>query len=133
MNPSNNQSVGIPTPVEGQALVSSVSELDPKATSIPATPVASGQMPAAQPLPIVPMTTVPLPRTATNHPQNTTVSQTTGFQVADDKDIIEPEWVQKAKAIVNSTSDDPYKQSEELTVLKADYMQKRYNKIVKLK
>ena len=61
------------------------------------------------------------------------VSQAIDLQIADDKDVIEPEGVRKANAIVNSTVDDPYKQSEDLTVLKADYMQKRYNKIVKLK
>ena len=55
------------------------------------------------------------------------------YQVADDKDVIEPEWVHKVKSIVTSTADDPYKQSEDLTALKADYMQKRYNKIIKLK
>ena len=86
---------------------------------------------------VVPMTTIPLPLSKTASPAGsqvaTGVSQVGSLQVADDKDVIEPEWVHKAKAIVNSTIDDPYKQSEDLTVLKADYMQKRYNKIVKLK
>jgi hypothetical protein len=48
-----------------------------------------------------------------------------------DDDLIEKEWVNKAKAIVERTRDDPYKQSEELTLVKADYMQKHYNKIIK--
>jgi hypothetical protein len=86
------------------------------------------------------LTIIPLPpptaSPSANHTQAATanqVVQAAGFQVADDKDVIEPEWVHKAKAIVLTTSDDPYKQSEELTVFKADYMQKRYNKTVKLK
>jgi general stress protein 26 len=49
-----------------------------------------------------------------------------------DKDLIEKEWVNKAKAIVERTQEDPYKQSEDLTVLKADYMKKQFNKTIKL-
>lgn len=52
--------------------------------------------------------------------------------VVDDADLIEKEWVNKAKEIVAMTRDDPYKQSEELTVFKADYMKKRYDKHIKL-
>lgn len=50
----------------------------------------------------------------------------------DDGDLIEKEWVEKAKQIVEKNRDDPYKQSEELTVFKADYMKKRYNKDIKV-
>ena len=55
-----------------------------------------------------------------------------GGQSIDDGDLIEKEWVEKAKAIVDRNRYDPYKQNEELTVFKADYMQKRYNKSIKL-
>ncbi|NDC22375.1 hypothetical protein EBZ57_03330 [bacterium] len=50
----------------------------------------------------------------------------------DDGDLIEKEWVEKAKQIVEKNRDDPYKQSEELNVFKADYMKKRYNKDIKV-
>jgi hypothetical protein len=56
----------------------------------------------------------------------------TNLQVTDDGDLIEKEWVNKAKQIVERTRDDPYKQSEELTYFKADYMKKRYGKTIKL-
>jgi hypothetical protein len=52
--------------------------------------------------------------------------------VADDVDVIEKEWVQKAKEIVTQTKDDPHKQSIELTKFKHDYMNKRYGKDIKL-
>jgi hypothetical protein len=48
-------------------------------------------------------------------------------------DLIEKEWVSKAKQIVEQTRDDPYKQSEGLTMVKMDYMKKRYNKSIKYK
>ena len=51
---------------------------------------------------------------------------------ANDVDLIEKEWVQKVKSIVDQTKDDPFEQSKQLTLLKADYMQKRYNKSIKL-
>jgi hypothetical protein len=52
--------------------------------------------------------------------------------VADDQDLIEKEWVSKAKQIVEKTRNDPYQQSQELTVFKSEYMQKRYNKSIKM-
>lgn len=52
--------------------------------------------------------------------------------VADDIDLIEKEWVDKAKAIVNSTRNDPHSQNDEMNRFKADYMKKRYNKDIKL-
>jgi len=50
----------------------------------------------------------------------------------DDGDLIEKAWVDKAKQIVERTRDDPHKQSEAITVFKADYMKKRYGKTIKL-
>ena len=52
--------------------------------------------------------------------------------VADDLDLIEKEWVEKAKAIVTQTRSDPYNQNKEMNRFKADYMQKRYGKEIKL-
>jgi hypothetical protein len=53
-------------------------------------------------------------------------------QEAQDTDLIEKEWVEKAKRIVEHTSDDPYVQQNELSKMKADYMKKRYNKDIKV-
>ena len=51
---------------------------------------------------------------------------------AADTDVIEVEWVERAKHVVAETHDDPYQQVMQLNQLKAEYMQKRYNKTVKL-
>lgn len=51
---------------------------------------------------------------------------------ADDTDLIEKEWVNKAKAIVMQTKDDPHTQSQQVTRFKADYLKKRYNKDIKI-
>jgi hypothetical protein len=47
-------------------------------------------------------------------------------------DLIEKEWVQKAKQIVSQTHDDPYKQKNQISRVKADYIQKRFNKTIKV-
>lgn len=53
-------------------------------------------------------------------------------QVADDADLIEKEWVIRAKQIVEHTRTDPHRQSEAMNLVKADYLRKRYNRIIKL-
>jgi hypothetical protein len=52
--------------------------------------------------------------------------------IADDNDLIEKEWVIKAKQIVEQTKDDPYNQNEQIVRLRADYLKKRYNKDIKM-
>ncbi len=52
--------------------------------------------------------------------------------VAADDDLIEKEWVDKAKKIVQQTRSDPYTQEKEVSKLQADYMKKRYGKDVKI-
>lgn len=52
--------------------------------------------------------------------------------IADDVDLIEKEWVDKAKQIIDMTANEPYQQKQEMSRLKADYLQKRYNKVVKV-
>lgn len=50
--------------------------------------------------------------------------------IADDTDLIEKEWVDKAKEIVDKYADDPYRQNKELNKVKAEYLKKRYNKVI---
>lgn len=52
--------------------------------------------------------------------------------VADDIDLIEKEWVEKAKEIVSKTRTDPFAQNQEMNKVKAEYLKKRYNKDVKI-
>jgi len=53
-------------------------------------------------------------------------------QIADDNDLIEKEWVAKAKKIIEKNREDPKAQSDEMTLFKADYIKKRYNKVIKV-
>jgi len=51
---------------------------------------------------------------------------------AQDSDLIEKEWVDKAKEIVEHTRDNPHEQQRAFNLMKAEYMKKRYNKDIKI-
>ena len=51
---------------------------------------------------------------------------------AQDVDLIEKEWVERAKNIVAKTQDDPYKQKDEMSKIKVDYIKKRFDKTIPL-
>jgi hypothetical protein len=48
--------------------------------------------------------------------------------VANDDDLIEKEWVDRAKKIIVETRDDPYRREQEVGRLQADYLRKRYGR-----
>ena len=64
--------------------------------------------------------------------QTTPVPVNDSPAVAADEDVIEKEWVEKAKKVINETKHDPFLQEQAVSRLQADYIQKRYGKIVKL-
>ena len=50
--------------------------------------------------------------------------------VAADEDLIEKEWVDKAKKIILETKDDPYRREQEVKKIQIDYVRKRYGRII---
>jgi hypothetical protein len=74
---------------------------------------------------------IPVPAPAQPAPA-TTVHDDTNPAAAADDDLIEKEWVERAKKIVASTKSDPYLQEQQVSKLQADYLKKRYGKEVKL-
>ena len=50
--------------------------------------------------------------------------------VAADEDLIEKEWVDKAKEIIQHTRDDPHARTMKVNELQRDYLQKRYNRAI---
>lgn len=53
---------------------------------------------------------------------------TTAPAVANDDDLIEKEWVDRAKKIVADTRSDPYSQEKAVSALQKDYLKKRYGR-----
>lgn len=132
MNPSSNEAFSAPP--------------SPEQATAPVTPPVAGQK-APEKAPAgaeIAATMMPLPPLASPSPaapaatpvvtaqDDASTSPTAAAMPLSDDDLIEKEWVNKAKAIVERTRDDPYRQSEELTAVKVDYMQKHYNKTIKL-
>lgn len=93
---------------------------------------------ASQSAPPMPAASLPKPVVGDDQPPVASDLETPapasdiGPAVADDVDVIEKEWVDKAKSIVNEHKHDPYNQEKETSKLKADYLKKRYDKDVKL-
>ena len=86
-------------------------------TPVPQTPIAD-----------IPLVDSPIPTPTPSAP----ASPMSTPAVADDNDLIEKEWVVKAKKIVETNREDPYNQSKDMNIFRADYMKKRYNKTLKL-
>lgn len=87
-------------------------------------PLAVQATPVAPPLPTI---TPPAPA----QPADTSIGGANPTVAADD-DLIEKEWVEKAKKVIAETRHDPHLQEAEVSKLQADYLQKRYGKTVKL-
>ena len=71
----------------------------------------------------------PLPQVDGTNSPTTNVSATTDApDTAADEDLIEKEWVDKAKKIVEETKDDPYRREQEISKLQREYIRKRYGR-----
>lgn len=94
-------------------------------------PVSQGAQSSGQPLSAAPPP-VPPPSGMQHDDSQQTIPNSRALipvpEEAGDNDLIEKEWVLKAKQIVEHTSEDPFVQQQELSKIKADYMKKRYNK-----
>lgn len=123
-------------PVSGNTPESVDGASVPESTQERQAPVVEGSAqapkgdPALAALPNVQLPATPVTTQVTSQQDNTNVTGTP--LVAADDEVIEREWVEKAKRIVASTKDDPYSQEKEVGKLQADYLKKRYGKEVKL-
>lgn len=79
-------------------------------------PTAPAVIPVPHPAP-VPVPAAPV-----------TSNDTAGPTIASDDDLIEKEWVDKAKKIISETQNDPYRREQEVSKLQIDYLRKRYGK-----
>lgn len=123
MNPvnSNDNSTNLPQPVSG--VNDSVATSDHSISTL-------GPAPSKTQITINKDTSVaqiPLTGTAFTS-QNDNQQSASSLPIADDNDLIEQEWVDKAKAIIEKTREDPHMQNKEISEVKADYIKKRYNK-----
>ena len=85
----------------------------------------AGQVVPTAPLPAAPVAPQTQPPTSDPVDDNPLV--------AADEDLIEKEWVDRAKKIIADTKHDPYEQEQAINRLQADYQKKRYGRELKVK
>ncbi len=86
--------------------------------------------PSGDPVVALPPTPPPAPVLTPAQPADDQISGVSTPAAAGDDDLIEKEWVEKAKQIVAKTRDDPHAQDEAIGRLQADYLKKRYGKVI---
>lgn len=101
--------------VPGEATIERAPEQGPN--GFEREPVA----PQQAPVPVLPQ---PIQRPT----DDTTHVLTNVPATAADDDLIEKEWVDKAKKIIADTADDPHRREEAISQLQREYLRKRYGK-----
>lgn len=105
MDPQSDAAPGSNTalpPVHGGVAV-------PTPVGVPSQPMPEPMQPAAVPLP-----------------------QAVAAPADEPSDVLDEQWVQKAKDIVERTKGDPFQATQELSKMKADYLKARFNKDTKI-
>ena len=138
MNPSSNETPGLnlPAPVSEQAPMQGANPVEAYGANSPEAQLngpmpPAGYQPAVAPQGFAPIAATPDPLAVINDASSTTDSVVPA--ATHDSDLIDKHIVDRAKAIIDKTRDDPYKQSEELTVFKAEHLDKNYNRQIKTK
>lgn len=86
---------------------------------------ADATLGAAQAMPVLP---IPVPPVVMATPQPSGDGTVVAPAAAADEDLIEKEWVDRAKQIIEQTKDDPFRREQEVNKLQADYLRKRYGR-----
>lgn len=117
-----------PSPMGNEALKEQAKELRPDSETTTgkqqATTLSSSPAPPQQPI------IVPIPVKLGDADDTSASGTLTTDLSAQDVDLIEKQWVERAKAIVARTQNDPYIQKKEINKAGADYIKKRFNKTI---
>lgn len=123
--PSVEQGGAFASGLQGTFISPEAASAAPEMAPVPAPSVNSTGMPPGTPqaVPQIPMQPAV---------DQSAVTAAGGASADDSSDDLDEEWVNKAKAIVERTKDDPFTESKELSKTKADYLRIRYNKQIKV-
>jgi len=130
--PSLDSQVTAPAPLQAPASV--VPAFQPPVVQVPTPQTHQQFVSMPQDLALVPQNSV----AAQLSPQQTLASandpsQSVQSEAPDEgDDALDAEWVAKAKAVADQNRLDPFVASNALSQLKADYMQQRYGKTIKV-
>ncbi len=76
----------------------------------------------------VAMPALPTPVIAAQPTADPVATDSDAPDAAADDDLIEKEWVDKAKKIIADTRDDPFRREREISKLQIEYIRKRYGR-----
>jgi hypothetical protein len=133
-NSSNSSNFELP-PLQPGAERQQMPGVEHGMPSAPERAPGNGEQPGSSaPMPVAPVSQTPAAAAmaAPPMPAPPAAYPSAGPSQAADIDLIEREWVEKAKEIVERTRSDPHTQNKEINTFKAEYLKKRYNKDMKL-
>lgn len=96
------------------------------------SPEATGSTQQAPPIQLPPDLPIATPPATLSQDDNQISTPTNNSASTHHADRIEKEWVDKAKNILAANREDPFKQKNEMSKIKAEYIQKRFNKTIKV-
>ncbi|HET7528678.1 MAG TPA: hypothetical protein VFJ84_00410 [Candidatus Saccharimonadales bacterium] len=136
MNPRGEAPMSFELPPQQPLTPEERGQQEQAAEAPPAAPERAANQPAQPVLPAVPDDIPAIP--AADQPVIAAPPQdviapvpTDPKSLAQDSDRIEQEWLDKTKAVIQRTQDDPYLQKNQVSRIKAEYIQKRFNKTIK--
>lgn len=131
MNPNRGENITFEPVIEQNLGNEGVDELKNE-SGLTTQENAPAKQTSAPTLPIAPTN---IPTVATPLIPNDDASQDDSADGGDSRstnpDRIEKQWIDKAKAIVNQSKDDPYRQKTDMSKIKAEYIKTRFNKAIK--
>lgn len=96
--------------------------------ALEAMPDRSAQQPAASNSPV--SVSLPILPTPSSRQDQAAAPLSKNPVSANDDDLIEKEWVDRAKKIISTTKDDPHRREVEIIKLQIDYLKKRYGRTI---
>lgn len=111
--------IATPESLLGGSLEQAPERLEKMPPAVEAAPVAP---------PTIPVLPAPLPAVSDGGDASAASLPTAVPLAASDDDLIEKEWVDHAKKIIEQTKDDPYQREREVSKLQIDYIRKRYGR-----
>lgn len=130
MEPKGQGSTGGPerAPIVGGIYELAAPRLDVLTTNSPERELQPSTTAAQTEASQVAMPALPTPVLPLAQPGTTASDDASLPSTAADDDLIEKEWVDKAKKILSETRDDPYKREREISKLQIEYIRRRYGR-----
>lgn len=133
MNPNRGEAAqaNFETPQQPKGPETAEDSLDKDVEAPAAVPESAGNQPIVPALPLIPDDIPAASQPALPVPATDGAVQAAHAAIPDGDHIPEV-WIDKTKSVIAQTKQDPYIQKSEVEKIKAEYIQKRFNKQIKV-